>query len=107
MDSIKPSYGYLNSIPATEATYAWLIEQGARGLEVIGTKPMTDESSLSARAGGEIEEVDLCIVRTAVWRSAKFVNRSGTLYLKIEIWPHHRCSSPLNDYKRFSKVGSG
>ncbi|KAJ5671399.1 hypothetical protein N7507_000526 [Penicillium longicatenatum] len=56
MDSVKPSYGYTNSIPATEATYAWLIQQGARGLNVTGTKSMTDESSLFSRAGGEMEE---------------------------------------------------
>lgn len=131
MDSINPSYGYLNSIPATEATYAWLMEQGARGLNVTGTMPVTDESSLFARGDNEMEEnliegrsftkywgylsnprqcpnlnakiciVGNCIVRTEVWRSVKFTNPSALMYLKMEIWPHHRCSTTGTDARRF------
>ncbi|KAJ5805908.1 uncharacterized protein N7503_003510 [Penicillium pulvis] len=66
-DSIKPSYGYLNSIPAIEATYAWLLEKGARGLHTTGKRPIFIDSPLidwiedgTEEYMGEEELCDLC-----------------------------------------------
>lgn len=59
-DSIEPSYGYLNSIPATEATYAWLLEEGARGLHATGTRPMIIGSPLTDWTEDETEE---CMIK--------------------------------------------
>ncbi|KAJ5986583.1 hypothetical protein N7451_010948 [Penicillium sp. IBT 35674x] len=55
-DSIEPSYGYLNSIPATEATYTWLLEEGARGLEATGKRPIIIDSHSTAWTEDEPEE---------------------------------------------------
>ncbi|GLB23676.1 hypothetical protein AtubIFM61612_004275 [Aspergillus tubingensis] len=56
---------HMNSVYASLVTYDWLVEQGARGLRAIGTRPALTLEDIAGRDGGGNERQGrITLIRT-------------------------------------------
>lgn len=54
-DMNEDNADHMNSVYASLVTYDWLVEQGARGLRAIGTRPALTLEDIAVRDGGKNE----------------------------------------------------
>ncbi|PWY91296.1 hypothetical protein BO94DRAFT_617809 [Aspergillus sclerotioniger CBS 115572] len=107
-DTTYSNENHAISIPATEATYAWLLKHSAQGLHPIGSKPsipmathkrsllhywsyLSDYSECTSE-DFHVSYTNDCHNWWSAYKSVQFENPSGSEYLHLRIWPHHKCS---------------
>ncbi|RAK98559.1 uncharacterized protein BO80DRAFT_495555 [Aspergillus ibericus CBS 121593] len=119
-DTTEYDVAHHSSIQAGAASYAWLVDRGAQGKQVIGSRaaPTTSssEDGLARRADGldkrthyhyyaylsdysSCTSEDLyvrfgstCYNHASAYASVQFENAFSAKILTMKIWPHHSCS---------------